>query len=219
MKKCYCLLMICAVFIITSCSDDEVVYSCDKSVNKWVMEHTKEIQSMKIGEWKSLPLPKKSAAYGVLTQSQRISFWKSKFDDVLALEWSQDEREHILLARNFVMNHQDFFMGRPLADEQQNIVDLFCYEWSEVAMEKFGWGKDTVVAIIASLDDMGDDKTLTRSGFIDEPFNPGAGGNNCNCNVKYDFCGMSEICGRADCNSTPYCGWFLLSECNGMCRY
>ena len=104
-----------------------------KNVNMWVLENIEKIQTMKMEEWKALPSSKKKAAYGALKKEQRINFWNRKFDNVLTLNWSQEEQKHILKARNFVMEHQDYFSGKDLTDEQQNIVDLFCYEWSEIA--------------------------------------------------------------------------------------
>lgn len=85
------------------------------------------------GRVESIAIVKKKAAYGALKKEQRINFWNRKFDNVLTLNWSQEEQKHILKARNFVMEHQDYFSGKDLTDEQQNIVDLFCYEWSEIA--------------------------------------------------------------------------------------
>lgn len=218
MKKFYYLSMVCFILSVVSCSDDETVYSCDKNVNMWVLENIEKIQTMKMEEWKALPSSKKRAAYGALKKEQRINFWNRKFDNVLTLNWSLEEQKHILKARNFVMEHQDYFSGKDLTDEQQNIVDLFCYEWSEIAQNKYGWSKDTIIAIIASLDDMNEDKRLTRSGIIDDPFDQNYTDSNCNCNKKYDFCGMTSVCVDERCTATPYCGWFLLSQCNGRCE-
>ena len=39
----------------------------------------------------------------------------------------------------------------------------------------------------------------------------------CNCNQTYNFCEGNEPCKEESCNDVNYCGWLLLSKCDGIC--
>lgn len=64
-----------SAFGVSSCSDqDDMVFSCDESVNLWAKENIAEIREMNRAEWKTLPASKKRAAYVAFTRNKKSHF-------------------------------------------------------------------------------------------------------------------------------------------------
>ena len=70
-------------FVLFSCSQDEEVYSCNQEVNDWVKQHKSYIQSLNRSQWHELNISVAKPSYSAFTPSQKIAFWKDKFDEVL----------------------------------------------------------------------------------------------------------------------------------------
>lgn len=221
----YVFISIISAFGLSSCSDqDDMVFSCDESVNLWAKENIAEIREMNRAEWKTLSASKKRAAYVAFTPQQKISFWKEKLTNVMSMDWTKEEQAHIKLVYDFVNEHPDFFGGDGLTDEQLNVLDLFFYKWIDVAKNELGWDMKLMAAVAAS----GEDVVVQRSkvgpksaivdGFNDNMDNM----NSCQCNTKIlsDFCNISSqgVCEDTDCEGSDFgCGWLLLEDCNGRC--
>lgn len=222
-KLLFTLAAFIGILFIASCSEqDEMTYSCDKTVDTWAKSNIAKIQNMNRAAWKALPAEKKRAAYRAFTPQQKITFWKDKFTGVLALNLTEKEREHIKLVYDFIIEHQDFFNNRELTDEENNTLDLFFYKWTTIAQEEFGWDMKLLVAIAAS----GDDINVKRgnNGILYSISDPSidATKNDCHCNtaILSDFCNVTSQgpCEDVDCVETSDgCGWIWRQSCNGRC--
>ena len=210
--------MISSIGLVSCSNEDDLAFSCDKTIDTWAKENLTFIRSMDRNDWKTLTPAKKKAAYIAFTKEQRIAFWKDKLTEVMKLEWSEQERNHIKLVYDFVVEHSDFFGDESLTDEQANITDLFFYKWEEVAQTKFGWDKETIGSIIASGEDVTKMKHQTR--IIDNLYEEAYRENNCNCSLKSDWCSVTgtSTCEDVACEQTfKGCGTILLYDCTGQC--
>lgn len=227
MKKLILFVAFIGAWCLYSCSDqDEMVYSCDDAVNTWVKKNMAEIRGLNRLQWKNLPAVKKRAAYIAFTPQQKISFWKEKLEDVMTMDFTEDEREHVRIVYDFVIEHSDYFSKKGgLTDEEKNILDLFFYKWADTAQRKFGWDMGLIAAIAASGDDVemqrASNGTLNYSGDFNGGLNEMK---SCHCNTAMfsDFCGVTGegICEKVDCETSDWgCGWIWLGDCNGRCTY
>lgn len=223
-KLIFTLIAFTGILFLTSCSDqDEITYSCNEAVDTWTKSNIAKIQNMNRTAWKALPAEKKRAAYRAFTPEQKVTFWKDKFTGILALNLTKEEREHIKLVYDFIIEHQDFFNNRRLTDEEKNTLDLFFYKWITIAQQEFGWDMKLLVAIAAS----GEDFNIRRGNngiLYSNDFDPSINVNDkdCHCNTGpvSDFCNVASqgLCEKTDCIKTNYgCGWIWLGDCNGRC--
>ena len=220
MKKHFIILAVLMTCLLNSCTqDEETVYSCNDAINKWAKENISMIQKMSRNEWNQLEAKKKRAAYVGFTQQQRIMFWHEKLEELKSIDWSQEELAHIMLVGKFIDEHNEFFLGKKLTDEQSDILYRFCYTWIQEGIEKYGWTKATAISIIGT----GNTVTDKDGGYTPDPGpNPGSD-QECEChadNIVFTICTAGrEQCDKADCISTSVgCGFFFSEECNGLCN-
>lgn len=225
-KVFYAFIVFVGLLCIISCSEqDEIVYSCDDAVNTWVKNNIDEIRCIDRPQWKRLPALKKRAAYIAFAPQQKIAFWKEKLTDVMALDLTEEERNHVRLVYDFVVEHSDYFLKKEgLTDKEKNILDLFFYKWAEVAQSKFGWDMKLVAAIAASGDDVEVKRTSSGTLYYDDLFNPdiSKGSKSCHCNTGFfsDFCNVTGEgeCEDVECEGSNFgCGWIWMGSCNGRC--
>ena len=210
-KKLFSVMMILLSLLFTACNHDDIVYSCDESTNNWVIENLPEIKSMTRDDWKMLDVEKQKPAYRAFTQNQRVNFWLEKMKEVKSLGWTEKELQHIGKVEDFISNHQNFFSGERLTDEQSDIYDLFFYTWQLYAINELGWSNRVCISIAGN----GQSITDTLGTALKKPYPP----RNCNCNVDHDFCEYPVFpCIKGHCESSNIgCSWIWLGECNGLC--
>ncbi len=218
----FSFIICCSILSISCSNEDETVYSCNESTNEWTKSNLLKIREMTRSKWKLLSQSKKRAAYIAFTQSQKISFWKEKINNVLTLDWTKEEFKHINKVYEFICDNPIYFSEEELTDEQLNKFDLFFYEWIEDAQSVYKWDVKTIASIIASGDDM-IDKTSTYSLDFETGGDVGAvSGPNCDCNMTYNFCSVGlqyYSCEDKDCIGTGTgCGILWTNSCNGMCE-
>jgi len=85
----------------------------------------------------------------LLSQSpeKQIQFWNIKIDDMLKLEWTNTEKEHILKVKEYYNNHPTIFNGDKV--ELKNL-ETFMNEWRKTAKESFGWDNNLTGAMFES---------------------------------------------------------------------
>lgn len=216
MKKVgFVMLAITSLFFFSCEAEEPQVYSCDKNLDEWAHRNLSEIKSMKRSDWNLLEEDYKRAAYAAFTQEQRVALWLEKIEQVLTLDWSDEEVEHILELKDFILSHQNWFHGKELTEVQANEVELFGYEWMTKGEENLGWDKKLIYALIGSANNLVDKSGLlevqTRKRMISYQESK------CDCNQKYDFC-ITTHCEDSPCEeASGGCGWFLMGACNGTC--
>lgn len=221
--------------LLSSCSNefDESVYSCNKTVNHWVVENLPQIKKMTRSEWKQLPIEVSSATYVAFTPEQKFAFWKEKFQEIKTLPWQKEEIEHIEKAEDFFYNNPCLWATEEMTDEDLDRVDLFCYKWSKYAEEHLKWNKIIIYSILGTgytpTDTQGTIVLKTTKSIKSVPL-PGGnleignGGEtelwDCNCNINSAIsCALAgPPCEKASCNyNGRSCGWFWSQPCNGRC--
>lgn len=211
------------ITIFSSCtSDEEEMFSCNKQVDEWVKDHLSEIRVMDRTDWLNSPNEKALAMYRAFTPDQRLSFWNAKIEEVLRLNWSEAEINHIRKAQIFLNSNSEIFSDFALTtEERDDLVDEFCYKWTENAITELGWTETIAKSILMSgkrvlntdgeLQELKSDFSISLLSDNEEV--------NCNCNKNDDFCSHGSDCvDDPDCNTSERgCGWLWLSGCNGRC--
>ena len=215
-------LMLSISALFASCSQNEEVYSCDKSTNQWVVDNLSMVRGMNRQQWKELPSDKKIAAYRAFSPDQKISFWEDKLCELNKLPWSTREKEHINKIGEFIHSHEYFFERERLSPEEENELELFFYKWTSFAVENLGWTKQLAYAIAGtgySIQNTSGELNIEEPIFtksMEKGKRP-----DCHCKINNPlacFPGGAGICDRADCTEVkPGCGWLLLETCDGMC--
>lgn len=219
MKQIFTLVIL-ASLCLYSCNN-EVVYSCDENINEWVHENLSDIRVMSRSEWNNLEEDIKVPVYRAFTHQQRVNFWKNRFSDILALEWSDEEKAHIGLLLDFINNNQYIFEGYDImSDKEKNVFDLFIYEWIDKAKVDLGWSNSLLFPILASGNTMIDTNgtlLITNNKANSRALTPYS---SCNCSTSSDWCDSSSIneCEKKSCEDSTYgCGTIWIYSCNGVC--
>jgi len=87
MKKFMFVLIFSSLFItISSCTkNSENYYSCDPTINEWVINNSERIQKLTPSELMEYNLESQKAIFCSMTPQQRFEVWRYKFDSVLTL--------------------------------------------------------------------------------------------------------------------------------------
>lgn len=213
--KLHCISILTC--LLTACNNEvDQVYSCNSSINTWTIENLEKIQEMSRNDWNNLDEMHKLAAYRAFTQKQRIIFWHKKLEEVLTLDWTEGERQHICLVDSFIDAHPDFLSGKRLTDDQLNVLETFFYLWTKNAKEKFRWSTKTAISIAGSGNSLIDKKGNVR--YKNKEILKTRGNCHCNTSILSDFCNGDGICKRTMCEEELLgCGWILVQSCNGEC--
>lgn len=224
MKKIYFFILFLSV-CLCSCNQ-EIVYSCNESIDEWVHENLSEIRLMSRSEWNCLEEEIKIPVYRAFTNQQRVDFWNERITDILALEWSKEEKSHINLLLKFICEHQYFLDGYKLmSDDEKNVFDLFFYRWIDKAKIDFKWSDKILYSILASgntlLDTKGTLATTARQ-FGSRAATLASTESKCNCSKSSDWCMSSSAsysCEDKPCDDDTLigCGTLLNYDCDGRC--
>lgn len=204
--------------VLFSCEAEELkVYSCDETINEWAQQNLDKIRIMKRNQWNNLDESRKRAAYVAFTPEQKIALWKGKVEQILTLEWSEEELEHIQTFNQFIDSHQALFYEKEPTEEQLNDLELFAYKWKEKAENELRWSQNLVYAII-----MFPNNLLDKNGnveIVESRQRVLKTVENCHCRKQFDTCGMEgKLCEDADCEEVRNCGLLLMFNCNGRCK-
>jgi hypothetical protein len=203
-----------------SCSQDEVIYSCDKEADAWVKENLSDIRKMDRVEWSSISNPtQQKAAYVAFSPEQKKEFWILKINETLKLDWNNEEKEHIHSLLDYINEDTELFERQGTSD----VFELFVYRWIEYSIEKLSWSNVVIGSII-----MTGYKVENKEGVIKIPQNnvPRLKAGNevdCDChrgNVLFTTCELMEgfYCKSNPCIQTVHgCGAFWTESCNGVC--
>ncbi|MBR1378183.1 MAG: bacteriocin fulvocin C-related protein [Bacteroidaceae bacterium] len=220
------LMNVCAVvaLLLMSCSSDELTYSCDKEIDRWVKSNLNEIQQMTRAEWLGLNRGYAIATYRAFTPQQKVIFWQEKLAEVKQLPWSEDELRHIEQVEQFINVHHGFFYKETLTEDENDEIDIFFYKWMQQGIENYGWDKLVALSIAAT-----GYKVKNTLGELELPLNTYAASNisnsieptcDCKTGLLQNACFFSdETCVENDCSYLEDgCGWLLLQSCDGQCE-
>ena len=222
MKHLYYQLLTLVVFTcFLSCSQSEdPTYSCNKAENEWVKRHLSEIRTMSRAEWNYVDEGLKIPVYRAFTHQQRLDFWVSKFTDVLSLDWSDAEKQHISSLLETIKEHTNYLDGyENLSEAEKDEFDLFFYKWIEKSKEEFQWSKELIQGMIASGNTLLDKKgnlAISKNRMANMSYSESS---TCNCSLSNDWCTPSNVyCEAVSCEETFLgCGTILAYNCTGRC--
>lgn len=222
MKKIFrnSMLVVMGLLFFACEAEEPEIYSCNPEMDKWAHHNLSDIRNMKRADWNNLDEAHKQAAYVAFTQEQRVLLWLGKIEQVLTLQWSNEEVGHILRLKDFITSHQKWFNDEILTEDQENELLLFGYQWMEKAKE-LGWTKTLSYAIITTPNNLIDKegniefisnhkRVLSRSEATKKK--------DCNCHKTIDSCGLEGgTCDGVDCEEVKKCFILNLLTCNGRC--
>lgn len=208
------------VFAISfsSCEKEEL-YSCDKEINSWVKDNINDIKIMTRSAWIELPENFKGPAFGAFNPDQKSLFWNERMKEILTLEWNEKEKDHLIMLHHAILNNNKWFDTENRTESINEEMLLFAFKWIDYAKEELKLNEKLIFSIVGS-----GNKMIDKSGeiyVVNKNMNPrlkNGSERSCNCNQTYDFCsGVEPDCLDKDCDTKPFCGWLLLSQCNGLC--
>lgn len=233
-KTFYLFCFICLGCI--SCQQEDALYSCDPSVERWANDNLSEISQMSRVSFLSLENDAyKRAAYRTFTTDKQRAFWVEKYRELKDLNWSDVEWKHIELIYSLVLDEEKSIFK--ILDWENDDESLkFIYHWQEYARETLGWNKKQIYAICYSaervINTQGDleliysprSKKLTRS----ESGSDSGSGFECSCSQTSSYCDILDHEGPdyaycrtpsgGGCKTTERgCGLFWNFSCNGVC--
>jgi hypothetical protein len=214
MKNFTILGLLMAVFVITSCSYHDLQYSCDPEIDAWTKANIQAIQAMNRTDFLSLDYAHQKGAYEAMKPEQRVQIWVTKLEDVLKLDWTEQESIHLKTVLELIKTNSDVF-SKERTQEAFDEFEIALYKWKEHAKEVLGWDKDLGNALIATPQEMNADKTI-KSGLGTIPSKSGSF--DCECSSKSNWCSNDYNCYTTNCEGSSLgCGNLWLYGCNGIC--
>ncbi len=215
MKKIIYLLGLSMALLMSSCSQDEVFYSCDPEIDAWAKDNFEELQSVDTKTFRSYATEYRMAIYNIITPEKRVGIWKEKINETLKLDWSEAEAEHIRCLLDMIDENINWY-EKGVPEEEREKYEIMAYRWVEYAKEVLGWKQELAAAIAASplflkntngeLIVSPNEKRVRIKSASELP--------KCTCNPAVSFC---SPCRYDPCKEkTLGCGLLGLGICNGL---
>jgi hypothetical protein len=176
---------------------------------------------MSRAEWLLLDENLKNSVFAAFQPIQKHEFWKEKMQEVLMLNWNEQEASHLNLLLETVKEHSIWFDTNNRTESDIEQFEIFMYKWIEYAKEKFGWNKNQIGAIVASGNRLINKKGIlefNRDSNVRLKSSSESATSNCNCHIGSDFCTYPTECKNITCFPSPWgCGWLIIQACDGYC--
>ena len=229
MKIKMLILFLLTIGMFSCSNEDGSSFSCNKEVDTWVKNHLVEIQSMDRMDWLNIDNNLKIATFRAFTKKQKIEFWNNKLTQALDLDWNEKEKTHIIEVISFINSHSEFFASNKLTEEQENLLELFFYNWMKYSLDTLNWDKKVVYALVGTGYPLKDktgalDTHSLIENSVEKLTADSENGSELMCNCKIDyllscFPDTHMECKDEDCydNNKLGCGWLWLEACTGRC--
>ena len=217
LKKAIVLLVV--ISSVVSCSMDDV-YSCNEDANQWAKSNLTEIRQMSSAAFLEIGgIVYQRAAFNAFTPNQRQTLWIEKLDNVLKLDWTEQESQFIESLLEFVKVNS-FMFSKERDQEAFDKIEILFYKWSEFALKELAWDKKLLSAIVGTPQEMNENKEII-SKLPSSPSIKTRSEDDCDCNneILNDWC-MAPFtkCLAKSCNKIANdCGWFWQFDCVGVC--
>lgn len=217
------------IFMLQLCSScSKEYYSCDQEVNNWVCNNLDNISKMTRKDWLEVSdVTYQRGIYNAFLVDQKINLWVGKIEELLGLNWSSAEKEHLIKLQVAIKENVNWFLVNCI-EEEQDKKDMFMYQWIDYATNKLNWQKELIYSIAFTPEMVTDSKTLlsSRTESVSSIKTRSEGGGwkqDCNCHnpesAQYIICGKTgDDCFIGNCTETLWgCGWLWSEGCNGLC--
>src|SRR5450755_1808512 len=91
------LLLAAIALIIFSSFKNEIKYSCDPEIDRWVKENKEKFKDISLANLNSYTTSQRLAIYRTLTSQKHEKLWVEKFDNIINAKdgWNEAEIVHI----------------------------------------------------------------------------------------------------------------------------
>lgn len=232
--KLFSVITLSLIFVLSSCNQEELVYSCNPEIDLWVKENKQTIDVMSTNEFLSLERDYQKASYIAFSSKQREFLWVSKITETLQLNWNENEKMHLekLLV---VLKEYSRIFEKDCPEEYKDEFKVWVYQWIKDGEEAFNWSPKLIKNLLSSPNQL-----LNKDGDIKEgrikkinyvktrSENDKDERRTCNCystsnqgeGIFFDDCSEYSHCvqGYWDCKPKGVgCGFFFLDPCDGYC--
>lgn len=222
---------------LLSCQKESNFYSCNPTLNEWATQNFTSISKMSYGEIAEYSnVEQQRTIFRTLNPTLKIQFWEDRLNDILKLNWTTEEQNHIVELLDIIRNNgYRWFEGKinSKTEEEkefiQNDFEIKTYKWKEYAIEKLGWSQEVLFSVIAMpsrvLDTKGSLAIETRPFFNNSTVKTRSESKpDCECSLDSDWCSGRRTCQEDECTRLPVgflpdaCGTLLYYDCDGMCK-
>jgi len=220
------IIFLVVVCFVVSCEKDEF-YSCDPDIDTWVKSNLVEIRDMTRADWLAIgDNDLQRAAFIAFTPDQKRALWIGKMEEVLTLDWTEQEREHLQYILEFLKVDPFIFLSKSDLDVADiDELDLILYKWEEYAKETLGWDDELLYNLVYTAKVMNINKEID-SDFAASPRlkdKREIPKTYCSCNTNSDCrgngkCWESTDLGLKCTQSEAGCGLFHNNPCYKLCH-
>ncbi len=227
MKIKYIFLIVSMSFVLFGCKKDTQnhFYSCNENVNNWVIENKSDLVKMTRKDLLRFSDDYQRPIFRAFTPKQRLGCWYEKLNEVLVLNWNENEKNHIQLLVHSL--DENWFIENDPADTvyHQMSRDIFLKNWIEKGINELNWTRALIHSMVVCME-----TKISSEGYLLETTNnneslKGSDQGTCECSTESDWCnlGMNELgsCvqGLNNCKTSSLgCGTLWSFTCNGKCR-
>ena len=222
------IVLLVVISSVVSCSMDDV-YSCNEDANQWAKSNLTEIRQMSSAAFLEIgDLVYQRAAFHAFTLNQRQALWIEKLENVLKLDWTEQESMHIKSLIGLIKANP-FIFSETRDEKSFEKIEIELYRWKEYAYEDLKWDTKLLYGIIGTPQEMDENKEI----ILKLPSSPSIktrGESDCDCNGSFIW-EMESSAGWFPCNffnhqcdtgsgceeTTWGCGDFWQYKCNGTC--
>ena len=213
MKRSIVILLFITGLI--ACQKDDVVFSCDPEINKWVLEVKNQKNGINRDELAMIPLRKQVPLFRSFKPEKKVQLWNEKLSLLIASSnLTEKEKTHISKLKDYLKPHH--YGNKEKRKEFQD----FAYEWEAYAREYLFWDDyELYIYVHTLLSEEEILKQISNRGVDDLIITPPGGKPDCEC--LYDiYCAFGlQLCDKkSGCNQTDGgCGIVGTSNCRGVC--
>ncbi len=218
----FTFLLVTIIFVVSSCQKDVNLYSCNPEINNWVKSNLKEISLMSREDITSKEHSVQIAIFRAFSSKQRLQLWVDKLDEVVKLDWSTEEKVHIMSLRNALK--EEWFNDEFRKDSVKfQPVNLFEKDWCVEGVKKFGWTKQQIGGMVGRVEELIDKQGNFKVVILKSAnaVTATSSESSCSCNVAWDMCGGPfgiSSCYSTSCTQSPWgCGMLFGYYCDGTC--
>lgn len=215
MKNLAFILILCLI-IISSCTKEDLKYSCDPEINAIVKSGEIEFSEIELTEFLEYDIILQKAIYRSLTNDKKRNLWLEKLDLIISgNELNDNEMKHIKTLAEHISNIN--FVFQKLDSIQFKQRKNFEDEWVNYAKNILLWDDFKVHFVVNSLCIKQEQYKQIIEELTTITLNVLSG--SCGCSTESDYC--SDRGGRCDqggCSQTSGCGFLWQYQCDGVCQ-
>jgi len=133
-KQIIIVFTLMAMTSLTSCQQDELLYSCDPEINSWVIEHKIEYANLSRDQLVKFDYLKQRGLFASFSPEQKVNIYQSKYQYLMDLNTlTKEEKEWLTILYQRVT--PNIYSSQ---SDKNEFID-FSLIWAYKAMEKFSW--------------------------------------------------------------------------------